>query len=812
MKPLEALRDLSIRRKQMLVIMLTSTVALLLACGAFTAFEVLKFRRALVDRVGSLAVVLGNNCTAAIEFGNTADAAATLAGIQAESSIVGACVYDAGGQVFATYQRAGLPEPFVPPQVPAVGAHFEEGLLHVTRAVEQRGERVGTIYIASDLQELPRRLLAYTGVGALVFLGALAAAFGLSSRLQRLVSDPIMQLAGVARTVARDKDYRARAVKQGRDELGQLVDSFNEMLAEIQRRDAALQTARDELERRVEERTAELARSLSLLNATLESTADGILVVDGHGRVTSFNTKFAEMWRLPREIVESRDDDRLLSLVLEQLKDSQAFLAKVRELYAQPELESFDTLDFIDGRRFERYSKPQRLGDQCVGRVWCFRDVSERKRAEEALLESQALYHSLVEHLPAGIFRKDKSGRYVLVNSWFCRLKRMSADELLGKTPHELAAYELARRGIEPTAVTRETEFAAQGASHHELILRTGHEIELVEEYLGADGQKIHLRVVKSPVFGSDGRILGTQGLLFDITAMKEAESRLAEAHRELVSASRRAGMAEIATNVLHNVGNVLNSVNTSAGVIAERVRGSSVSGVARLAGLLAEHASDLTGFLSQPGRAEQVIKYLQSLTAQLAAERETIEAETQELQRNVEHIKEIVAMQQSYARTMGVVEFHAVAELVEDALRMQAATLTRQGVRIERQYEDLPPVAMDRHKVLQILINLIRNAQQALLGAQVAEPTLTLQIGRLEGDRLKVVVTDNGVGIEPGNLTKIFSHGFTTRAGGHGYGLHSGWLAAREMDGSLSVQSDGPGRGATFTLELPLVTRPAVA
>lgn len=167
--------------------------------------------------------------------------------------------------------------------------------------------------------------------------------------------------------------------------------------------------------------------------------------------------------------------------------------------------------------------------------------------------------------------------------------------------------------------------------------------------------------------------------------------------------------------------------------------------------------------------------------------------------------------MQQSYARTLGVVEFQAVAELVEDALRMQAATLAKQGVKVVRQYEDLPPVALDRHKVLQILINLIRNAQQALLDATVAEPALTLQIRRVGEDRLKVVVTDTGVGIEPGNLTRIFSHGFTTRAGGHGYGLHSGWLAAREMNGSLSVQSEGLGRGATFTLELPLVTRPAV-
>ncbi len=812
MKAWRPIRDLSIRRKQMLILMLTAAAGLLLACGAFTLLEVVRFRSQLAERVTTLADVLGNNCTAAIEFGGPNDAEGTLASIRAEPNIVAAAVFDGEGRIFAVYRSQPAGAAFISPRLQRDGAEFEGGLLHVYRPIQQKGERVGTIYLASELAELPRRLALYAGVGVLVFLGSLAAAFGLSSRLQRLVSEPLLQLAGVARAVARDRNYGLRAAKAGQDELGQLVDRFNEMLAEIQQREAALQAARDELEQRVQQRTAELAHSVSLLNATLESTADGILVVDRNGRVTSFNNKFVEMWKIPREIVAAKNDDQLLGFVVAQLSDSEAFLAKVQELYAQSGAESFDTLEFKDGRRFERYSQPQRLGDECAGRVWCFRDVSERKRAEEALLESQALYHSLVEHLSAGIFRKDKSGRYVFVNSWFCRLKRMRAEELLGKTPQELAAYELAQQRLDASSATFETRLAAQGEDHHEQILRTGEEIQVEEEYPATEGTKVFLRVVKSPVFGSDGRIAGSQGMMFDITAIREAEARLAEAHRELVSASRRAGMAEIATNVLHNVGNVLNSVNTSAGVISERVRGSKVSGVSRLAELLRSHAADLAGFLNQQGRAEHVINYLESLAAQLVAEHARIHSETDELHRNVEHIKEIVAMQQSYARTLGVIEFQQAAELVEDAVRMQAATLARQRVHIERQFDVLPPIAMDRHKVLQILINLVRNAQQALMSARVATPTLTLRIRRVGEDRVQIVVTDNGVGIEPENLIRIFSHGFTTRAGGHGFGLHSGWLAAREMDGALSVQSDGPGCGATFTLELPFRTRPASA
>jgi PAS domain S-box-containing protein len=123
--------------------------------------------------------------------------------------------------------------------------------------------------------------------------------------------------------------------------------------------------------------------SLSLLQATLDSTADGILVVDRHGKISIFNRKFAEMWRIPEDLLQTGEDERALSFVLDQLKNPDGFLAKVRELYGHPEAESQDVVEFKDGRVFERYSLPQRIGGECVGRVWSFRDVTDRRRAEE---------------------------------------------------------------------------------------------------------------------------------------------------------------------------------------------------------------------------------------------------------------------------------------------------------------------------------------------------------------------------------------------------------------------------------------------
>jgi len=139
-----------------------------------------------------------------------------------------------------------------------------------------------------------------------------------------------------------------------------------------------------------DQKTIELSRAISLLNATIESTADGILVVDNQGKIVSFNQNFVKMWRIPREIIDSRDDNRALAFVLDQLKDPQGFLKKVKELYSRLEAESFDVLQFKDGRIFERYSKPQKIENQTVGRVWSFRDVTKSRQTEESLKEKIA--------------------------------------------------------------------------------------------------------------------------------------------------------------------------------------------------------------------------------------------------------------------------------------------------------------------------------------------------------------------------------------------------------------------------------------
>jgi signal transduction histidine kinase len=278
--------------------------------------------------------------------------------------------------------------------------------------------------------------------------------------------------------------------------------------------------------------------------------------------------------------------------------------------------------------------------------------------------------------------------------------------------------------------------------------------------------------------------------------------------HRELLDVSRQAGMAEVATSVLHNVGNVLTSVTVSSTLIGEKIKSSKAESLTKVVNLLRQHEGDLGEFLTSDAKGKRLVEFLQQLAGHLVNEQEDLHHEANHLQKNIEHIREIVSMQQKYAKIVAVEEPLKIADLVEDALSMNAAALERHQVQVLREYgTDLPEIVIDKNKILQILINLIQNAKYACSELRAAEKKLSIKVVQ-EGQRVKILVIDNGVGIPSENLNRIFNHGFTTRKEGHGFGLHSGALAAGELGGKLSVQSEGVGRGAVFTLELPLIRK----
>jgi signal transduction histidine kinase len=292
-----------------------------------------------------------------------------------------------------------------------------------------------------------------------------------------------------------------------------------------------------------------------------------------------------------------------------------------------------------------------------------------------------------------------------------------------------------------------------------------------------------------------------------DITARKKAEGALSAANEKLLDASRRAGMAEVATGVLHNVGNVLNSVNVAATIIAERTQGLRVESLSRAATLISEKGGFPEFFATEQGRA--VPGFLRKLADHFGTQRDFLCDEILSLTRNVEHIKQIVSMQQSYATTAGVMAPVEVSELIADALKLVTGSLARQNIEVTRDFREMMTLQTDRHRVLQILVNLLKNSAQAMRDVQT-EKRITITVTG-DSKRARISVSDTGCGIMEGDITRIFNHGFTTKQDGHGFGLHSGALAAKELGGTLSAESGGLGEGAKFTLEIPIDPTPEI-
>ena len=286
-----------------------------------------------------------------------------------------------------------------------------------------------------------------------------------------------------------------------------------------------------------------------------------------------------------------------------------------------------------------------------------------------------------------------------------------------------------------------------------------------------------------------------------DITEQKKSEVELARVNSELIEISRRAGMSEIATEVLHNVGNVLNGLNVSASIIADKISESKSRGLSLVVDLLAEHEGDLERFLTSDPKGRRVPAFLAALNADVSAERQEIQVELNALQNRIDHIKEVVARQQGHAKGPRVLEEVNLNDLIEESLALLQQQLEAHGIQVARAFSDVGPVSVEKHKVIQILVNLIKNAVQACIQSNRAGKQVV--VGLETGDAtVTITVSDNGVGIPEENLLRIFNFGFSTKRDGHGFGLHSSANFAKEMGGRLIAHSSG--QGARFSLELP--------
>ncbi len=415
-------------------------------------------------------------------------------------------------------------------------------------------------------------------------------------------------------------------------------------------------------------------------------------------------------------------------------------------------------------------------------------DIHELKLAEDLVRQSEERYRSLIDNARDAIFTVATDGTFSSLNPAVETISGVSRTDWIGRSfasmvhPQDLPlAVEMFQRVLK-----------GETAPVHEL---RGHP---------SLSRPAIMEMTLTYQKDECGKIIGALGIGRDITERKQAEQQLEQAHTQLLAASRQAGIAEFATGVLHNVGNVLNSVNLASTFVVESLKKSKTANLSKVVALLREHETDLGAFLTSDPKGKQLPGYLAQLSEHLVGEQAGALKELGELQKDIEHIKSIITVQQDSAKKLREPEVINLAELVEDALKMNANGLARSGIHVTKEFEKVPPILTKKNQVLHILVNLVRNAGEACRTTNGQENRLTIRLNQ-EAGRARIAVADNGSGISPENLAKIFTHGFTTKKDGHGFGLHSATLAAKEMGGSLTVHSNGTGLGAAFTLELPI-------
>lgn len=431
-------------------------------------------------------------------------------------------------------------------------------------------------------------------------------------------------------------------------------------------------------------------------------------------------------------------------------------------------------------------------------------EISERRRTEKTLQEVTELQRGIVTHAAYSVISTNPEGIITSFNPAAEKMLGYRADEVINKMT--LATFHDPEE-VKQRAAALTKELGSKINPDFEVFVaksRRGVADQSEWTYIRKDGNRIPVNLATTTLRNSYGEITGYIGIAGDISELKSAVSDLEATHKRFVEASHRAGMAEVATNVIHDIGNVLNSVNTSCSLVSAKVKDSKIGTITKTAKLLEENSDDLVAFFQDDPRGKKLPGFLLKISERLYDERAEILSEITLLSKNIDHIRDTISMQQNYAMVSGVTELFSPVELVEDSLLMNGDSFSRHGIEIEKNYEEAPPIRVEKHKTLKILINLITNARQACNQSNHEPKRVIIHIYQ-QNDYVFIDITDNGIGIPKENMTRIFAHGFTTKKEGHGFGLHGSSLAAKQMGGNLTVRSEGANQGATFSLRLPI-------
>jgi PAS domain S-box-containing protein len=582
-------------------------------------------------------------------------------------------------------------------------------------------------------------------------------------------------------------------------QTGSLIDVFRTvfMISDPtgQRRFFATVTQNITDRKRIERELRENTERMRIQTSALDAAANGVVITDCRGTIQWVNAAFTRLTGYPAAEVLGKNPRFLKSG-----HHPESFYRKIWSTILRGRVWMGEVVNRRkDGRLYHEENTITPVIDE-GGAITHFiavkQDITERKRAEEDLNFKTALLEAQVEAALDGILVVDNHGRQVVKNKRFIEVWNFP-KEIAENTDDQKSLDFVTNQNKNATEFLKKVNHLN---AHPREVSRD--EIELI------DGR--FLDRYSSPVLSKEGKHYGRIWTFRDITDRKQAEASMQKMHEKLLDISREAGKSEVASSVLHNVGNVLNSVNVACCCVAKDLRNSKTANLSKVVMLMNEHEADLGTYLTNDAKGKRIRGYLAELAEHLVTEQTVALKELGELQSNIEHIKEIVARQQSYATVYGVNQTVQIKDLIDDALSMSFTSQFRRETQVSLDYElNLPRITLDKHKVLQILVNLIRNAKQACDGLAPNARRLGIRVANGTGF-LRGAVVDNGVGISAENLKQVFNHGFSTKKDGHGFGLHNSAIAAKEMGGSLIAQSNGIGLGSVFTLELPLKAAPA--
>ena len=399
---MQPLRGTSIRQKLTGIVLVASGVSVLVACTIFAVHDISTFRQAMAGDLITVADMVGANTTAALSFSDPQSAQETLNSLKVKPHVVDACIVAPDGHLFAIYSRRGSHADFSGVHSLPEGVSMASGAMLIYRTIRLNGEPIGKIYLKSDLDELYARIARFAGIILVVLLASLLATYVLASRLQRVISEPIMDLARTAFAVSTGTNYTLRATKRSDDEIGFLFDRFNEMLEQIQHRDSELIWARNELEQRVDERTRELQAEISVrknaeaalkerksfLNSVIEYSPVAIAVIDTNLHVQLCNPAFENMFQYQQQEILGR---HLSELVAKKKEFEEEIDSNMEKLLEGDPTHVVTRRCTRDGSSLdvEMYGVPIGPKEHITGGLLLYQDITDRKRAEEALIRAK---------------------------------------------------------------------------------------------------------------------------------------------------------------------------------------------------------------------------------------------------------------------------------------------------------------------------------------------------------------------------------------------------------------------------------------